>query len=530
MAATSVTAAPISLGHHPSTCRYPTASSAADDACWPRRGSSTDAIDRRRLGRARYDRPHHDLEAEIRSRPRTTRRPAPRTDPAGRPAASPSPTGATSDVPSRSGRSLHLSLKRVRLSEDVLQYSVVLLPLCGAVVGWMVGRGAVAVDGGAPSSIPRRPDSPPTDRRSGRGGDDRGGDPHLPRRGLRHHAGRGAAGREPVLAADRPPVRRSRLTQVTLASSWPRSCTADHGAGGDRVRRRPDRAHHRPWPSCSCSSWRRCSSSSPSCTASSGCCGCSTSCASRPGRPTARSMTPSRRARIPEVTAWPTTRAAPCAAVGCPATASDRPHPAGHRPRRPRRPRRDPRMLGRGRGRRQPRRTGPRPSPDPRACQGRLTDDLVLGCFAVRHRAHAAAAPGFGFRQLVDTSSRALSPAINDPTTGGAGAPPCRRPARADRLTARSDGLVRDGAARRSGQDLAADFADLVRFGFTEITRCTRPTCRRWLAPCSPCATSSSRLRAAPQAAVSSSSVAASSKRSTPRNRGAVPVDQPGTG
>ena len=123
----------------------------------------------------------------------------------------------------------------------------------------------------------------------------------------------------------------------------------------------------------------------------------------------------------------------PCAGAGC--------RGDGERPRARCRPStwpaspggRDPRVLGGGR-------VSPGNHVGPAATVARihgpgkaeLTDALVLGCFLFGTERTLLQDPGFGFRQLVDTASRALSPAINDPTTGGAGAPSGRRPARAD--------------------------------------------------------------------------------------------------
>lgn len=44
--------------------------------------------------------------------------------------------------------------------------------------------------------------------------------------------------------------------------------------------------------------------------------------------------------------------------------------------------------------------------------------DEIMSCFLVRGERTFLQDPAFGFRQIVDIAIRALSPAVNDPTTG----------------------------------------------------------------------------------------------------------------
>ena len=58
-----------------------------------------------------------------------------------------------------------------------------------------------------------------------------------------------------------------------------------------------------------------------------------------------------------------------------------------------------------------------RPHPRPRP-EHRVTGDEVAACFLIGGERTLIQDPGFVFRQLVDIAIRALSPAVNDPTTG----------------------------------------------------------------------------------------------------------------
>lgn len=100
-----------------------------------------------------------------------------------------------------------------------------------------------------------------------------------------------------------------------------------------------------------------------------------------------------------------------------------------------------------------------------------LTDALLLGSFLFGTERTLLQDPGFGIRQLVDTASRALSPAINDPTTG---VQALHRVADLlERILDRPDpsGWYTDASGAARLKTAPPTFASLVRLAFIEITR-----------------------------------------------------------
>ena len=80
--------------------------------------------------------------------------------------------------------------------------------------------------------------------------------------------------------------------------------------------------------------------------------------------------------------------------------------------------------------------------------------------------------PGFGFRQLVDIASKALSPSINDPTTAVQVVDRVTELLGRDRRPSGSERLVRRQRGRRHACECPVDtFDELVTLAYAEIIR-----------------------------------------------------------
>ena len=99
----------------------------------------------------------------------------------------------------------------------------------------------------------------------------------------------------------------------------------------------------------------------------------------------------------------------------------------------------------------------------------RATCSALRGCVAVGTERTLEQDPRFAFRILVDIANKALSPAINDPTTAGAAIDQIHHLLRTVAGRHLDDGRVRDSTGRLRLLYRTPDWEDFVHLAVTEI-------------------------------------------------------------